>query len=85
MGCAYEAYIRHGAQNAEGRLGCQFLQTSKKRDADGYCGGNANSCIPCDVDVKDIIRGANGEIWTIKYTKCDKWAYWKQLSGRGSE
>ena len=75
MGRAYEAYIRHGARNAGGRLGRQFLQTSTKRDADGYRGSNANACIPCDVDVNDIVRGANGEIWTIKCTKCDKWGH----------
>eukprot|EP00957_Ditylum_brightwellii_P105340 8030883-Ditylum_brightwellii.AAC.1 len=59
MGCTYEAYICHGARNARGRLGHQFLQTSTKRDADWYRGINANTCIPCDVDVKDIVRGAN--------------------------
>ena len=75
MGRAYEAYIHHGARNAGGRLGRQFLQTSTKRDADGYRGDNANACIPCDVDVNDIVRGANGEIWTIKCTKCDKWGH----------
>eukprot|EP00957_Ditylum_brightwellii_P164767 12545125-Ditylum_brightwellii.AAC.1 len=48
------------------------MQTSTKRDVDGYRGGNANACISYDVDVKDIVRCANGEIWTIKYTKCDK-------------
>ena len=75
MGRAYEAYIRHGARNAGGRVGRQFLQTSTKRDADGYRGGNANACIPCDVDIGDIVRGTNGEIWTIKCTKCDKWGH----------
>eukprot|EP00957_Ditylum_brightwellii_P118370 9027756-Ditylum_brightwellii.AAC.1 len=62
MGRAYEAYICHGARNAVGKLGHQFLQISTKRDVDGYRGGNANACIPCDVHVKDIVHGANGEI-----------------------
>ena len=48
---------------------------SSRRDADGYRGGNANACIPVDVNIEDIVRGSNGEIWTVKCNNCQKWGH----------
>ena len=46
-----------------------------RKDADRYRGGNGNVCIPCEVEIMDIVRGMNVEIWTAKCNKCQKWGH----------
>ena len=48
---------------------------SGRKAAEGYRGGSCNGCIPCDVHDNDVVRGTNGEIWTIKCNGCKKWGH----------
>ena len=61
-----------------GRTERQFftphLNKNRPRDADGYR-GSRTGCILCDVEVADIVKGTNQEIWTVKCDKCEKWGY----------
>eukprot|EP00957_Ditylum_brightwellii_P084302 6409998-Ditylum_brightwellii.AAC.1 len=89
MGNAYKAFIHHqirqGNRYSRGyRYGRQFLQPGGRggqgngggrKDADGYRCGNANACIPIDVEVTDIVCGTNGKLWTVKCNKCSKWGH----------
>eukprot|EP00957_Ditylum_brightwellii_P065178 4943519-Ditylum_brightwellii.AAC.1 len=80
MDTAYKVFAHHQTcqdSTIPRRYGCQFLQDqqSLKRDANGYCGRNANACILCNVDIPDIVCGTNGEIWTMKCNECQKWGH----------
>ena len=64
---------RVSSERNAGRYGRQLFTQSTNRftDASGYRGGR-NGCIPCDVEVSEIVKGTNQEVWTVKCNTCDK-------------
>ena len=60
-----------------GRFEKQFFTTNTSNrftDASGYRGGRTG-CIPCDVEVEDIVKGTNREVWTVKCNNCERWGH----------